>query len=273
MAGVDVGSTSAKAVLFDGEVKGYAVRPTGWHPRTAGEEVLNVALNEGGFKRQDVNYIVGTGYGRVALKIAGQTATEITCQARGIHYLTGGASVIIDIGGQDTKVITIDEQGKVIDFMMNDKCAAGTGRFLEVMATALGMDVEELGRMPKNIEPANISSMCTVFAETEVIGLLAAGVSREEIVAGLHRAVARRVKGMLRNTLPSSVIFTGGGAKNEGLRHALTLELGVKVEVPPEPQITAALGAAIIAWEKCSGRRISVTCAGENCLAQGMASH
>ncbi|AOQ24144.1 2-hydroxyisocaproyl-CoA dehydratase activator [Moorella thermoacetica] len=253
VVGIDVGSTSAKAVLFDGRIKVYAIRPTGWSPREAGAEVLAEILDKAGLSRREVAYIVGTGYGRVALNFIDQAVTEITCQARGINYLTGKAGTIIDIGGQDTKVITVNEQGKVVDFVMNDKCAAGTGRFLEVMATAMGMDVDELGSLPKNVNPVNISSMCTVFAESEVISLLAGGVAREEIVAGLHRAVARRVKSMLKNTAPATVVFTGGGAKNEGLRRALAAELGVEVMVPAEPQITGALGAAIIAWEGNGG--------------------
>ncbi|BCV21584.1 acyl-CoA dehydratase activase [Moorella sp. Hama-1] len=253
VVGIDVGSTSAKAVLFDGRIKVYAIRPTGWSPREAGAEVLAEILDKAGLSRREVAYIVGTGYGRVALNFIDQAVTEITCQARGINYLTGKAGTIIDIGGQDTKVITVNEQGKVVDFVMNDKCAAGTGRFLEVMATAMGMDVDELGSLPKNVNPVNISSMCTVFAESEVISLLAGGAAREEIVAGLHRAVARRVKSMLKNTAPATVVFTGGGAKNEGLRRALAAELGVEVMVPAEPQITGALGAAIIAWEGNGG--------------------
>ncbi|MDN5362699.1 MAG: hypothetical protein PWP70_1746 [Moorella sp. (in: firmicutes)] len=252
VVGIDVGSTSAKAVLFDGRIKEYAIRLTGWSPREAGAEVLARVLDKAGLSRRDVASIVGTGYGRVALNFIDQAVTEITCQARGINYLTGRAGTIIDIGGQDTKVITVNGQGKVVDFVMNDKCAAGTGRFLEVMATAMGMDVDELGSLPENVNPVNISSMCTVFAESEVVSLLAGGVTREEIVAGLHRAVARRVKSMVK-TAPAPVVFTGGGAKNEGLRRALAAELGVEVMVPAEPRITGALGAAIIAWEGNGG--------------------
>ncbi|MGI9862459.1 acyl-CoA dehydratase activase [Moorella naiadis] len=260
VAGIDVGSTSAKAVLYDGEVKGYTIRPTGWSPRQAGEEVLAAALEQMDFNRQDVAYIIGTGYGRVALNFSDQAVTEITCQARGIYYLIGRPGTIIDIGGQDTKAITVNDQGKVVDFVMNDKCAAGTGRFLEVMATALGMDVGELGRLHDSSSPVNISSMCTVFAESEVISLLAAGAAREEIVAGLHRAVARRVKSMLKNGALAPVVFTGGGAKNEGLRRALEAELGVEVMVPAEPRITGALGAALIAWERSGGAGTGTCC-------------
>lgn len=249
-AGIDVGSTSAKAVLFDGEIRGFAIRPTGWSPRKAGQEVLTQALDQAGLSRKDVVHTMGTGYGRVALDCIDQAMTEITCQARGIYHLTNKAGTIVDIGGQDTKVISVGEQGKVVDFVMNDKCAAGTGRFLEVMATALGMDIGELGSLPENVEPVKISSMCTVFAESEVISLLAAGATREEIVAGLHRAVASRVRGMLKSTALAPIVFTGGAAKNRGLCHALALELGVEVKVPAEPQITGALGAAILAWEK-----------------------
>lgn len=250
-AGIDVGSTSTKAVLFDGnKIKDYIIRPTGWSPRAAAEEVLTGMLEKAGLSRRNVAYIVSTGYGRAALNFVDQAVTEITCHARGVYHLTGRAGMIIDIGGQDIKVITINDQGKVIDFVMNDKCAAGTGRFLEVMATALGIDVAELGRLTASTRLVHISSMCTVFAETEVIGLLAAGVAREDIVAGLHRAVAHRVKSMLKIDVLPPVVFTGGGAKNEGLRRALETELGVELLVPEEPRITGALGAALISWEK-----------------------
>ncbi|MGI9952290.1 acyl-CoA dehydratase activase [Moorellaceae bacterium AZ2] len=251
--GIDVGSTSAKAVLYDGKIKAYTIRPTGWSPKRAGEEVLREVLEKSGYTRSEVGCIIGTGYGRVALSFIDQAVTEITCHARGIFYLTGRAGTIIDIGGQDTKVITINAQGKVMDFVMNDKCAAGTGRFLEVMATTLGMDVSELGRLPGTARAVNISSMCTVFAESEVISLLASGVPKEEIIAGLHRAVARRVKTMVKNPSSGPVVLTGGVAKNEGLRRALEMELGTPITVPEEPQITGALGAALIAWNNLTG--------------------
>ncbi|BCV23905.1 acyl-CoA dehydratase activase [Gelria sp. Kuro-4] len=248
-AGVDVGSTSAKAVLFDGRLKAYAVRPTGWNPREAGACVLAEALSRSGFARSDVACIVATGYGRGILPDADRTVTEITCQARGIHYLTGRGGTIIDIGGQDTKVITTDGDGRVVDFVMNDRCAAGTGRFLEVMATSLGLTVAELGQAAGPDGGATISSMCTVFAESEVVSLLAQGVAKEKIITGLHRAVARRVRSMVKAPVTSPVVLTGGAAKNAGLRRAIATELGVEVLVPPEPQISAAVGAALIASE------------------------
>lgn len=251
--GIDVGSISAKAVVYDGQLKSYVIKPTGWSPKDAGRQVFVEALAQAGYGEEDMGYVVGTGYGRVALSFSDKSLTEITCHARGIHYLFRNAPLIIDIGGQDSKVIIVDTTGRVVDFVMNDKCAAGTGRFLEVMATALGLDICELASFANNANPVAISSMCTVFAESEVISLLAQGTPKECIVAGIHQSIARRVRSMLKTEdLGETVIFTGGVAKNTGVKLALEKELGAKVIVPEEPQITGALGAAIIAYQHAS---------------------
>ncbi len=249
--GLDVGSMMTKAVLLgDGAWRGMAI-PTGYSPRQAGEQAFERLLEGSGLSRGDVDVIIGTGYGRVALSFIDKAVTEITCHARGAHYLVEGTDMVIDIGGQDSKVILTDGAGNVVNFAMNDKCAAGTGRFLQVMATALGCDVSELAGLARGAEPAQISSMCTVFAESEVISLLAQGVGKNRIIAGLHRSVATRVAAMAeRLGLGKQITFTGGVAKNEGVRECLVLELGRAITTTPESHLAGALGAALIAREK-----------------------
>lgn len=248
--GIDVGAISAKAVVYDGQLKGYSIKPTGWTPREAGHQVFQEALIQAGYGEEDVGYIVGTGYGRVSLSFIHKSVTEITCHAKGIYYLFKNIPLIIDIGGQDSKVIVLDTTGRVINFSMNDKCAAGSGRFLEVMAMALGMTINELGSFGNAAEPVAISSMCTVFAESEVISLLAKGASKDSIVSGINQSIAKRICSMLKmKDLGTTAIFTGGVAKNSGVKLALEKELGIKLIVPEEPQISGALGAAIIAFE------------------------
>lgn len=256
--GVDVGSTAAKAVVFDGGIRCYTVEPTGWSPRSAGKSVFTRVLTKAGITARDVGAVVATGYGRLALDFADRAVTEITCHARGAAYLLPGNSLVIDVGGQDSKAILVDSHGKVLKFVMNDKCAAGTGRFLQVMADSLGIEVGDLGTTGLDLEEpvagnyreVEINSMCTVFAESEVVGLLARGVAKEAIVRALHRAVARRVAAMAGGLGPANrVTFTGGAAKNRGLKEALHRELGLGIDVPEEPQIIGALGAALIARE------------------------
>lgn len=249
--GVDVGSLSSKAVLFADEIKDWLVIPTGWSPKKAGEEVCQQLLEKQGYTWRDVDYIVGTGYGRIALEFISEAVTEITCHARGAHYFFPEARTIIDIGGQDSKVISVSSQGKVLDFLMNDKCAAGTGRFLQVSANALGLDVEDLARVSPKLGAVSISSMCTVFAESEIISLLAQGTTKEKIINGLHNSIARRVKGMVDQVgVKEKLVFTGGVAKNSALRQVLEKELAREITVPEEPQIMGALGAALLAYEK-----------------------
>jgi (R)-2-hydroxyacyl-CoA dehydratese activating ATPase len=249
--GVDIGSLAAKAVLFDGEIRAAVVVPTGWQPKSAGETVFREVVSQAGYCPSDVSYVVGTGYGRVCLAFADEAVTEITCHARGAAYTVPGTQLVIDIGGQDSKVIRVGSRGNVEDFAMNDKCAAGTGRFLEVMAAALGMDVDEMGKIALDAEPASISSMCTVFAESEVVSLLAAGTGKESIVAGLHRAIGERVATLAGRMLPvEKITFTGGVAKNLGVRKSLEKVLGVPLQLPFNPQIIGALGAALVGQER-----------------------
>jgi predicted CoA-substrate-specific enzyme activase len=249
VAGIDVGSTSTKAVLLNGSENHHLIRPTGWSPRDAGTAILDDLLKISGFSKNQLKKIVATGYGRVSLSFADKAVTEITCHARGAAYLVPGLDTIIDIGGQDSKLIKVNSFGQVLDFFMNDKCAAGTGRFLQIMANALGFDVSDLGNLPPE-EPVTISNMCTVFAESEVIGLLAQGVPKNAIVAGLHQAIARRISSMVRKLGNyDRIVFTGGVALNRGVHQCLENELSKTVYVPAECQLAGALGAALIAQD------------------------
>lgn len=250
--GIDVGSMAAKAVAFaHGKIQGAAVLATGWQPKHAGEEVFRRVLKMAGCRPESVRYIVGTGYGRGCIPFINASVTEITCHARGAAHMIPATQMVIDIGGQDSKVIRVGGQGRVEDFAMNDKCAAGTGRFLEVMAAALGMNVDEMGQLAMQTEPARISSMCTVFAESEVISLVAAGEDKVRIIAGLHYAVAERVATLAGRMLPAAcIVFTGGVAKNPGVKKALEKIMGYKLQLPDDPQVIGALGAAVIGQER-----------------------
>jgi predicted CoA-substrate-specific enzyme activase len=257
-AGIDVGSVATKVVLLnENGVSYYLERPTGWNPRQASHEAYQELLHRARLDEAAVTAVVATGYGRIVLSFADWTATEITCHARGARYLVPEASLVIDIGGQDSKVIRIAPNGRVLDFVMNDKCAAGTGRFLTVLATALGVEVGELGALGREAEPAAINSMCTVFAESEVVGLLAEGVPKEQIARGLHEAIARRLASMAKRLgyAPGAPIaFTGGVARNPGVRQALEKRLGVPLVAPELCQFSGALGAALLARERPPGR-------------------
>ena len=249
--GMDIGSVASKGVLLNGEKIFTTLLPTGWSPRKAGEQILATLLLEGGIGEADVDSIIVTGYGRIPFSKTYRTITEISCHARGVAAVCPGTRTIIDIGGQDSKAISINEKGKVLDFNMNDKCAAGTGKFLQVMANTLGMDVEELAAAEVPAETVSISSMCTVFAESEIIGMLAQDVSTGGIIAGLHQSVGKRVAAMARRLgIREKVVFTGGVAKNAGVRRALEEELGCPIYIPENCQLTGALGAALLAADK-----------------------
>jgi predicted CoA-substrate-specific enzyme activase len=205
-------------------------------------------LKNDGITRKEIAAIVATGYGRNAISIADTTITEITCHAAGVHHLVPEAMTVIDIGGQDSKLLRLDSSGKVRDFAMNDRCAAGTGRFLEVVAQRLDSELGSLGKMAATSKkPASISSMCVVFAETEITGLLASGTASADIVAGVQTAIAERIVAMAGRAADPPVIFTGGVAMISGMDEALETALGQKVDVSPDPQMTGALGAAILA--------------------------
>jgi predicted CoA-substrate-specific enzyme activase len=250
-AGVDIGSSTAKAVIMvNGNVASHAIAPTGPRPEDSGHQVLLDAIGKLGLERDDVEYVVATGYGRISAPFADTTVTEITCHATGGYYTNKNTRTIIDVGGQDCKVIRLDEYGRISDFAMNDKCAAGTGRFLDLLSRILGIHLEDLGSLSaKATENIAISSTCIVFAESEVVSLLARGTSPENVIFGVHNAMAQRIAGMLSRTgLEQDFIFSGGGAKNSGLKTALEEALHAPITLPDEdPQILGALGAAVLA--------------------------
>jgi predicted CoA-substrate-specific enzyme activase len=249
-AGIDIGSTMTKVVIMGDQIEASFIGPTGPEHRKLANKVMEEALNKAGLRFEDLSYIIATGYGRINVPFADRQVTEITCHARGLHHLLPTVKTIVDIGGQDSKGIKIND-GKVTSFVMNDKCAAGTGRFLEIVADSLGIPLTKLGEISLTAErAAEISSTCTVFAEHEVINKLAGGESTANLVAGIHESVATRVYALVNKLkIEPDVAVTGGGAKNIGLIKALECKFGFPILVPPEPLITGALGAAIIGKE------------------------
>jgi predicted CoA-substrate-specific enzyme activase len=255
--GVDLGSLSCDAVLVDeqGTMLASSVVPTGARNREAISRATQMVLNSVGISETDIRATVSTGYGRERVEERLEAVTEITCHARGIEEILTGTDVLIDIGGQDSKAIRLDGKGNVIDFAMNDKCAAGTGRFLEAMSRALQVDIEELSDLDRGAS-ANLvlSSMCTVFAESEVVSLVADGTEINEIVSGLNKAIATRVAGLVKriasNVNGLSVAMSGGVAHNRGVVRSLGSALNTDVTVPDKPDTVGALGAALIARDR-----------------------
>ena len=249
-AGIDIGSTMTKVVIVSDRIEASFIGPTGPEHRKLANKVMEEALLRANLRFDDLAYIVATGYGRINVPFADKQITEITCHAKGLQSLLPTVRTVIDIGGQDCKGIKI-KAGKVTDFVMNDKCAAGTGRFLEVIADALGVPLKELGERSLAAQNAiAISNTCTVFAEHEVISQLASGASVNDLIAGIHEAVATRVYAMVKKLkIEQDVAVTGGGAKNIGLVKALEGKFGFPLLVPPEPLITGALGAALMGKE------------------------
>ena len=258
VAGIDSGSTSTDVVILDqnGKIKSTMIIPTGGGAMMSAEKSLNLAVEKAGIKKEEIVRIVTTGYGRAYIDSGDDSITEITCHAKGAHYLNPNVRTIIDIGGQDIKAISIDEQGAVKNFLMNDKCAAGTGRFLEMMARTLGLSLEEMST--KGLEWKEnivISSMCTVFAESEVVSLVAQNKDVADIIHGLNVSVASKVGALaarLGKKNPGEYMMTGGVAKNQGIIKALEEKLGAKLYICDEAQLCGALGAAIFAYEKCN---------------------
>ena len=249
-AGIDVGSITAKAAIVEGgKILGTKIIFTGYNAEAAGLKVYENLLSESGLDTSSISKIVSTGYGRNSVKFADKTFTEIMAHAAGAYLLNPKIRTIIDIGGQDSKAMALDERGKVKNFVMNDKCAAGTGRFLEVMARALEVNLDEFGAMSlQSDKPSKISSLCTVFAESEVISLIARGEKRQDIIAGIHESIAARVSSMLaRVGISEPVMITGGVARNAGVVDALTRKLGVKIAVSSYAQVNGAIGAAVLA--------------------------
>jgi predicted CoA-substrate-specific enzyme activase len=250
-AGIDIGSLTCDAVIVneDAEIISSAIVLTGARSRNAIEAAYTEAVERADLAKDEISGLISTGYGREQVEGRQKSITEISCHARGAHFLFPKTSLILDIGGQDSKTIRVGEGGQVMDFAMNDKCAAGTGRFFQVMARALEIDLDDFGELASRATKAlSISSMCTVFAESEVVSLVARGEKVEDIIAGLCRAVAERTRALAQRVgIAPEVTMTGGVAKNLGVVRALEGLLEHSFNIPDEPQIVGALGAALYA--------------------------
>ncbi len=252
--GIDIGSVSSKVVVLDEnkEIVTVAVVPLGTGS-SGPEKALKLLEDQHGLSLLDMDQVCVTGYGRLLFQGANRQISEITCHAKGIHHLAPSVHTIIDIGGQDVKAIIVGKDGKVTRFFMNDKCAAGTGRFLDVMSNILELKVSSLAEIGSNADyPAPISSTCTVFAESEVISQLSKGEKKENIIAGIHQSVAVKAVALARRAgIQDDIMMTGGVALNLGVVKAVENELGRSIMIPEKPQITGALGAAVYAYEDC----------------------
>lgn len=251
-AGVDLGSTVTKVAILDRKqgIRAQVASATGAEHRRLANEIMAQALKQAGLSLKEIGYVVATGYGRVNVPFADCQITELSCHARGVFHLFPHARTAIDIGGQDAKGLKIDH-GQLVDFVMNDRCAAGTGRFLDVIAATLGLQVAELGEISlKAAGKAKISNTCTIFAQSEIVSLISEGRPLAEILAGLHDAIASRVAKMIKGLrVEADVVFTGGVARNKAVVQAIKEKLNRRVLVPDEPLFTGALGAALLAQE------------------------
>lgn len=255
-AGVDVGSTQTKAVILqdDGAAKiaARALVETGAHVQKAAEAGFLAACREACITPQQVGFVVGTGYGRYKISFGNTQMTEITCHARGAHFVFPSTRTVIDMGGQDSKAISVGDKGQVLDFVMNDKCAAGTGRFLSNAADVMGISLDEIG--PLSLQgkiPVKITTVCTVFVESDILSYLTQGKKPEDILNGVHLAIARRTVSLARRVpLDPQITLTGGVARNVGMVSALEQILGTKLQVSSEAHFTGAIGAALFALEK-----------------------
>ncbi len=252
--GIDSGSTSTNAVIMDQDrqIKAFSVVRTGAKSGVSADRVLKDVLEKAGLQREDIGWIVSTGYGRVSIAFADENVTEISCHGKGAHYFNPRVRTILDIGGQDSKGIRLNENGEVKDFVMNDKCAAGTGRFLEMIARTLEVSLDELGAIAlTSQEKIEITSMCSVFAESEVISLIANNKEKADIADGVCRAIANKAFGLLRRAgMEPEFMMTGGVAKNPGVVRAVEEKIGAKLYICQEPEIVGATGAALYALEK-----------------------
>ncbi|MCH7562590.1 MAG: 2-hydroxyglutaryl-CoA dehydratase [Gemmatimonadetes bacterium] len=260
-AGVDVGSTQTKAVIVDEDatIVGRSLLPTGANVVMAAEHAFQAAIRTGQVSEEEVGYVVGTGYGRYRVEFGDTQITEIVCHARGAAEMFPGTETVLDMGGQDTKAIRIAKGGDVLDFCMNDKCAAGTGRFLQSAAAALEINLEELGPTAlRGTRPVDISTTCTVFAESEVLSWLAKGKKMEDILLGVHRSIASRSFGLMRRVgIVGEVTFTGGVTRNEAMVVVLNEILGTDMNVSEESHYIGALGAALFALERIRHGRVA----------------
>jgi len=253
-AGIDVGSTQTKAVILDGRraIVTRALVPTGAHVSRAAERVFDEALRSAGLPREAINHVVGTGYGRFKVTFGDSQVTEILCHARGAHFIYPQTRTVIDMGGQDTKAIKVGPDGEVVDFSMNDKCAAGTGRFLAAAAEVLGLELDDIGeRSLLATNPVRITSVCTVFVESDIMSYLAQRKKVEDILGGVHAAIAARTISLVRRVgTEAEATFTGGVSRNVGMVSALVDKLGIPLNVSPEAHFMGAIGAALFALER-----------------------
>lgn len=256
-AGVDVGSTQTKAVLLSDngngpEVIARALVDTGANVRKAAENAFDQCCRTAGIQAGAVGFVVGTGYGRYNISFGHAQMTEISCHARGAHFLCPGTRTVLDMGGQDSKAISVGPNGEVLDFVMNDKCAAGTGRFLANAAEVMGIALDELGKISlRGEKPVKIATVCTVFVEADILSYLAQGKKAEDILAGVHLAIAKRTVSLARRiSIEPEITMTGGVARNVGMVNALEQVLGRKIQVSADAQFIGAVGAALFALER-----------------------
>jgi predicted CoA-substrate-specific enzyme activase len=258
-AGVDVGSTQTKAIVINeqGAIIGRSIIDTGANVVKAAEHAYLAALAQGGIEEEEVGYVVGTGYGRYKVTFGDTQITEISCHARGAVHMFPSTRTVLDMGGQDTKAIRVKPNGEVVDFCMNDKCAAGTGRFLQSAAAALEIPLGELGDVALRAEKAvAISTTCTVFAESEVLSWLGKGKKIDEILLGVHRSIGTRSMGLLKRVgIENQVTFTGGVTRNPGMVQVLNEMLGFGMNVSDESHFMGALGAALFALDRIRASR------------------
>jgi predicted CoA-substrate-specific enzyme activase len=252
-AGVDVGSTQTKAVIIDEErhIASRSLIDTGANVVAAAEKAFRLAVEQGGVMEEEIEYVIGTGYGRYKVTFGNKQVTEISCHGRGAAHMFPGTRTVLDMGGQDTKAIQVSPRGEIIDFCMNDKCAAGTGRFLGAASAALDIPLDELGPTALQADRAvRISTTCTVFAESEILSWLGKGKKVEEILWGVHQSIASRSLGLLRRVgIHEEITFTGGVARNVGMIRALENGLGKSLNVSEESHYMGALGAALFGFD------------------------
>lgn len=250
--GIDCGSTACKGALFHDGIFQYDIMPTGWSPKNSAEDMFNKFVSNSKLNKDEI-YVVTTGYGRASIDFSNHSLTEISCHGIGGNFLLNGVKTIIDIGGQDLKVISLNN-GKIVDFQMNDKCAAGTGRFIEMLCSKLAVDINELGDLLRLGGNCTINSMCVVFAESEIISLLAEGVSRSAIANGVIDSIAKKVSSLIAKIpVQNDILMTGGLYHLEVLRERISAEVGLPINFNPYSQMAGAIGAALKGHENIMG--------------------
>jgi (R)-2-hydroxyacyl-CoA dehydratese activating ATPase len=252
--GVDVGSTQTKAVILgeNRSITSSALIPTGANVTLAAEKAFQICLDQANLKRKSISYVIGTGYGRYKVTFGDAQITEISCHARGAQFLFPKTRTVIDMGGQDTKGIKIDDSGNVLDFVMNDKCAAGTGRFLQAAAEVVGLPLDKIGEVALRAKnPVRLSSVCAVFVESDIMSYLAQNKTVEDILGGVHSAIAARTISLIRRVgVEQEVTFSGGVSRNPGMIHGLEEKLNCKLNVSEQSHFAGAIGAALFALER-----------------------